>query len=245
MTELFTLPLLFEMEEMSFYIYPVVIKNNDSLIMVDVGYPMFLSDIEKAFDKIGLNIHNLTQVILTHYDHDHMGAANELIEKYPNIEVKCSKEQEPYILGKKKSLRLELAERNGETLKGDAKKFNDGFIQMLRSVKYLDNVTTLSDGDMICDGVKVIETPGHMPGHISLYFEPEKTLISGDMLVSEDGVLAIADKRFVLDEEEEIKSIEKIMNYDIEKIICYHGGEYSSNRIKEELRDIINNGYSN
>ncbi|GMQ61971.1 MBL fold metallo-hydrolase [Vallitalea maricola] len=244
MTEIITLRLLFEMGQMRFYIYPVVIKNNDNLIMIDVGYPMSLPAIEKTFDELGLDIHNLSQVILTHHDHDHMGAIKELVTKYPNVEVKCSNNQIPYVLGKKKSLRLEQAEINGESLKGEAKTYNDGFIQMLRSVQYLEHATTLSDGEIISEGVKVIETPGHMPGHISLYIEPEKTLISGDMLISEGGVLGIADKRFVLDEEEEIKSLEKVFNYDIEKIICYHGGEYASDEIKEELRNIINKGYS-
>lgn len=42
--------------EMKFYIYPVVIKNNDDLILIDTGYPMFLLVIEKAFEKKGLDI---------------------------------------------------------------------------------------------------------------------------------------------------------------------------------------------
>ena len=33
-----------------------------------------------------------------------------------------------------------------------------------------------------CGGLEVIETPGHMPGHISLYLKDSKTLICGDAL---------------------------------------------------------------
>ncbi|MFT8349753.1 MBL fold metallo-hydrolase [Clostridium saccharoperbutylacetonicum] len=233
MTELITLQLLLEMGEMRFYIYPVVVKNNDDLILIDTGYPMFLPLIEKEFETKGLNIRNLRQVILTH--HDHMGAVKDLVMKYPDIKVKCSAEQIPYVLGKKKSLRLEQAEKFGA---------DNGFIQMLKSVEYLNSVLELRDNEIICDGVKVIETSGHMPGHISIYIEPIKTLISGDMLISEGGVLGIADEQFVLDKEAEINSLKKIVNLDIEKIMCFHGGEYKSNNLKEDLEKIIIKGYN-
>ncbi|NMM63611.1 MBL fold metallo-hydrolase [Clostridium sp. P21] len=234
MTELITLKLLFEAGEIKFYIYPVVIKNNDDLILIDTGFPMFLPVIEKAFEKKGLDIRKLQQVILTHHDHDHMGAVKEIVKKYPSVKVKCSAEQIPYVLGKKKSLRLEQAEKFGA---------DDRFIQTIKSVEYLDSVLEVADNEIICDGVKVIETSGHMPGHISIYIESMKTLISGDMLVLEDGVLCIADEQFVLDKVAEINSLKKILNLDIEKIICFHGGEYKSNNLKEDLKKIIAKGY--
>ncbi|WP_258280757.1 MULTISPECIES: MBL fold metallo-hydrolase [unclassified Clostridium] len=30
--------------------------------------------------------------MLTHHDHDHMGAVKELVKKYPSVKVKCSAE---------------------------------------------------------------------------------------------------------------------------------------------------------
>ena len=119
-----------------------------------------------------------------------------------------------YVLGKKKSPRLEQAEKLG---------VDAGFIQMIKSVEYLDSALEVTDNEIICNGVKVIETSGHMPGHISIYIESMKILISGDMLISEGGVLGIADERFVLDKEAEIDALKKIVNLDIEKIICFHG----------------------
>ncbi|WP_027635591.1 MBL fold metallo-hydrolase [Clostridium butyricum] len=235
MTELITLELLFEMGEMRFYIYPVVLKNNDDLILIDTGFPMFLPLIKKAFEKNGLDIRQLQQVILTHHDHDHMGAVKELVEKYPSVKVKCSEKQIPYIIGKKKPLRLE----QGEMLWADS-----GLIQMIKSVEPLEFALVVEDNETICDGVKVIETSGHMPGHISIYIEPMKTLISGDLLTCENGILSIADERFVLDKEAEINSLKKITNLDIEKIICFHGGEYKSNNLKEDLEKIILKGYN-
>lgn len=42
-------------------------------------------------------------------------------------------------------------------------------------------------------------TPGHTPGHISLYFLQSKTLVAGDAVVIENGVLDIANPQFALD----------------------------------------------
>jgi glyoxylase-like metal-dependent hydrolase (beta-lactamase superfamily II) len=39
----------------------------------------------------------------------------------------------------------------------------------------------LSDGDMI-RSLKVIHTPGHTPGHISLYYEKDKFLLGADSI---------------------------------------------------------------
>lgn len=74
--------------------------------------------------------------------------------------------------------------------------------------------------------MEIVETPGHMPGHISIYLKELKVLISGDALAIENGNLEIAAPQFTLDMAEAKKSILKLLNYNIQKIICYHGGEY-------------------
>lgn len=114
-----------------------------------------------------------------------------------------------------------------------------GFIEMIKSVEYLDSALAVTDNEIICNGVKVIETSGHMPGDISIYIESMKTLINGDVLISEGGVLDIADEQFMLDKEAEINSLKKIVNLDIEEIICFHGGEYKSNSLKEDLKKLL------
>lgn len=58
MVELIMLKLLFEVGEMKLYIYLVVIKNNDDLILIDIGYFKFLLVIEEVFEKYGLDMIN-------------------------------------------------------------------------------------------------------------------------------------------------------------------------------------------
>ncbi|MFP3381467.1 MBL fold metallo-hydrolase, partial [Bacillus sp. SIMBA_069] len=50
---------------------------------------------------------------------------------------------------------------------------------------------TLIDGQELpfCGGIRVIHTPGHTPGHISLYLKQSKILIAGDSMYSVNGIL--------------------------------------------------------
>lgn len=87
-------------------------------------------------------------------------------------------------------------------------------------------------------GMKVIATLGHMPGHISIYLKNSKTLISCDALVVESDKLMIPYPQYTLDIDEAKNSIKKLLNYEIDRIICYHGGIYIKD-IEESLQSII------
>ena len=81
-------------------------------------------------------------------------------------------------------------------------------------------------------GIEIISTPGHMPGHISIYHKESKSLIAGDALVVENGELVIALPQYTLDIEGAKRSIKKFLDYDIDRIICYHGGVYEKDIVK-------------
>lgn len=100
---------------------------------------------------------------------------------------------------------------------------------------------TLIDGEELpyCGGITVVYTPGHTPGHICLYFKQSKILIAGDILSVKEGLLVKADQDINFDNELNIKSIKKLMNYDIETVICYHGGIYKGD-IKNRIAELAN-----
>ena len=87
--------------------------------------------------------------------------------------------------------------------------------------------------------VSVIYTPGHTPGHLSLYIEREKVLIAGDAFIIKDGNISTTDSDLNFNDEEYYSSLKKIHNYDIREVICYHGGVYKKN-INEAIESIIN-----
>lgn len=55
-------------------------------------------------------------------------------------------------------------------------------------------------------GCKIISTPGHTSGHISILLRKHNILITGDAAVVEDGDLVIANPHFYLDIAEAEKS---------------------------------------
>lgn len=231
------LPILFSSGSMEFYIYPVLLKEESELTLIDCGYPNELYKLEEAFASIGEDMSNLKNVLITHHDHDHMGGLKELVTKYPKVKVYASEAQVPYLKGQKKSLRLEQLERIHAP---------KDFLDMVRSVEYIEEVTPISDHQMlpIGEGVTVLQTDGHMPGHLSFYVGENHTLITGDALVCEDGELKIADPAFVLDGEQEIESLKKLLHYQIDTMVCYHGGVYQSENLSEEIARVAEMGYS-
>lgn len=113
------------------------------------------------------------------------------------------------------------------------------FQKKLESVENVDVDIELNDGDKFdcCGWVEIIETPGHMPGHISIYIKESKILIAGDALVIENDKLCMANPQYTLDIKEAKKSIKKLLNYDIDRVICYHGGICNSD-VKYSLEHI-------
>ncbi|MDV4150537.1 MBL fold metallo-hydrolase [Clostridium sp. AL.422] len=215
-------------------IYPVILQDENEMVLIDCGYPNFLELIEDVAINNGANIKKLTKIIITHHDFDHMGALAEFKRQYPHIQILASEEDAPYIDGSKKSLRLQQAESIYDSLAEEEKEQANYFHKTLEAVESCKVDVTLKDKDYLefCGGIEIIATPGHMPGHISIYHKESKSLISGDALVVENGKLVIALPQYALDIEEAKMSIKKFLCYDIYRIICYHGGIYEKEIIK-------------
>lgn len=165
---------------------------------------------------------------------------SEFKSEYPNISIVSSDSEEKYISGKEKSLRLQQAEALYDSLPEDQKAEAENFHSLLKSVESVNVDLLVKDHDIFpwCGGTEIISTPGHMPGHISLYLKETKTLIAGDAVAVENNQIEIANPNYILDMKEAKKSVEKLINYEIEKIICYHGGIYTKD-IKASLQKLI------
>lgn len=221
-------------------IHPVILHDNNELVLVDCGYPGFLPLIEKAAAKHNIDLTNLTGIIITHNDMDHTGGLYEVKEKYPKAKVYTSAPEAEAVSGKEKSARLLQAEAMFPHMPEDKQQDALAFQQMLENIKAVDVDHVFEEKELLpfCGGIEIVSTPGHTPGHISLYLQEIKTLIAGDVLVYENGAFEIANPHFTIDLHEAVKSVKKLLAYDIDKIVCYHGGLANKN-IKEGLGDLI------
>ncbi len=226
MEDIFVLNVKYKFGDIEDVIHPVILRDNNEMILVDCGYTGFMPVIENAMLAENLDCNRLSKIFITHHDHDHMGALADFKQKYPTIKIIASEIEAPYIEGEKKSLRLEQAESLQNSLDEEQKSFGKAFCAILRSVKPAKVDLYVHDGDVMdwCGGCVIVGTPGHTPGHISLYLKKSKTFITGDAAALKNDQLVVANPQFTLDIENTAKSISKILRYDVDTYICYHGG---------------------
>lgn len=222
------LPIEFEFNGQKNYIYPSLIILNNELTLVDTGYANFLPLIENEILKNGYEMKNLKAIIITHFDDDHIGSLYDFKEKYPWINIIASEIESKYISGEMKSERLVQAEEMLENMANEDMEFGKWFIQQLMNLKHVPIDEKVNDGDLILDNeCRVVATPGHTSGHISLYFPSLKSVITGDAAVIENHELVIANPNFCLNVEKAEESLTKIKNLKAEKYYCYHGGKFT------------------
>ncbi|HUX46496.1 MAG TPA: MBL fold metallo-hydrolase, partial [Desulfosporosinus sp.] len=79
-------------------INPTLIWDNDTVILIDTGYPGQLPQIREAVEEVGVSFNQLNMVILTHQDIDHVGSLSSILNEFPHsVEVLAHKEEKAYI----------------------------------------------------------------------------------------------------------------------------------------------------
>ena len=183
--------------------------------LVDTGLPRQLDAIKSALAEANLQVTDLKRIILTHQDVDHVGSLHDLVDA-TGARVLASTTETPYIDGADtpRFLRPEMLAQRPQ-LRAVAEIF-----QYTQVDEQLADDTRLD----LAGGIRVIATPGHTPGHISLYLERTKTLITGDALTASEGQLQGPNQSATPDWAQAVQSVQKLATLDVQAIVCYHGG---------------------
>ncbi|MNO37984.1 putative metallo-hydrolase YflN [compost metagenome] len=240
MKYIFPLDIEFEFNGQKQTITPVILRDEHDTILIDCGYPDFIPLLEEAAKQQNLSLNSITRLIVTHHDMDHVGPLAALKRIYPHIEIITHELEAPYVDGSQKAVRIEQAESTFDALPDEEKPGVQQFIAFLQSIEPAAVDRTVASGEYLpwCGGIEIIHTPGHVPGHISLYLSASKTLIAADAVVIEDGQLHIANPQFAWDLDEAVRSVRHLLEYDIEQLICYHGGVFQGD-IQKSLRKLL------
>ena len=190
--------------------------------LVDTGVPGQLDALEAALAELQLKVTDLQRIILTHQDLDHIGSLAEVV-RVSGAEVLAHADDAPYIEGRLPLLKLPSPEQREAMFANLPPQVREAFSQPLAPVKVN---RTLEDGERLelGGGVQVIFTPGHTPGHISLYLQRSRVLISGDALASSEGRLLGPPERATPDMAEAHASVVKLAKLDVGTVLTYHGG---------------------
>jgi len=222
-------------------IYPTLIWDDDTVVLADAGFPGQLQQIREAMGRAGVPFDRLDKVIITHQDIDHIGSLPDIVrESSHKVEVLSHAEERPYIEGSKPLIKMSQG-RLSKRLASLPEEQRKQMEALFGNPPKASVDTVVADGEVLpyCGGITVVFTPGHTPGHICLYLNQSKILITGDALVVVDGELRGPNPQATYDLDSALKSLTKLAQYDIETVICYHGGVYRDSA-NERLAELSN-----
>jgi len=207
-------------------IYPTLIWDDTGATLIDVGFPGQFEQLVQAVTAAGISFAQIKRVIITHQDWDHIGTLPEIIKATNGkVELYAHINEKPYLEGTLPYLKMS-PERIAVRLQSLPAEIREKAAATFASIPTVIITQTMADGDTLPfhSGIEVIHTPGHTPGHVCLYLKSHRLLIAGDQLRLENGHLVGPAEIHTPDMTTALNSLKKLASYDIERVICYHGG---------------------
>ena len=168
------------------FVYTVQIVNicligepdTNDFVLIDAGMPQSANKIINITEeRFGVNARPKA-IILTHGHFDHVGAIIELVEHW-DVPVYAHELELPYLTGKISYPKPDPTVEGGMVAKLSPL-FPNEPINLGNRVESLP-----SDGTVpYMPDFKWLHTPGHTPGHVSLFREKDRALIVGDAFVT-------------------------------------------------------------
>jgi len=183
------------------FVYSFVIFGKNNVYLVDSGVADSENTIQNYIQKNGYSINNIKALILTHSHPDHIGSAKNIKEK-SGCQVLAHEGEKEWI----ENIEKQFSDRPVPGFKS----FISKSVKIDRLVKRNDHIKLEED-----IALKVIHTPGHSKGSISLLIENKGVLICADCLllpgnlpIYEDAVEAIHS----INKLKEIKNIKWLLS---------------------------------
>ncbi|EGK07241.1 metallo-beta-lactamase [Desmospora sp. 8437] len=216
----------------------------DHWVLVDTGMPGTANRIVDIAEKRFGENSPPQAIILTHGHFDHVGTVVDLVEKW-GVPVYAHEAELPFLTGK-----LSYPEPDGSVEGGLVAKLSPMFPN--EPVNLGSHVTALpGDGSIPhMSGWRWIHTPGHTPGHISLFRDQDRSLIAGDALITvkQDSIYQVITQEKELngpprylttDWDAAKKSVKKLAALKPAAMVTGHGHPLSGKELAEGLDQLV------
>jgi glyoxylase-like metal-dependent hydrolase (beta-lactamase superfamily II) len=195
---------------------PYLIVDSDGLTLIDAGLPGSHKKILKYIVDRDYSPRDIVRIVITHADIDHVGGLAAL--KRTSSAKVCASALEAEAISKgvpsRPSSPASLSRRLLMAIIG----------RFLKPAPVqVDEI--LADGQMIpaLGGLLVLSTPGHTPGHISLFSPSTGVLFVGDSIVSRDSGLIGSVPANTWNQEQAIASVRKQAALGARVVCSGHG----------------------
>ena len=212
-------------------------------VLRDAGIPGSTDDILRAAEtRFGVGARPVG-IIMTHGHFDHVGALEDLLELW-NVPVYAHRLELPYLNG-------------GSSYPPPDPGVGGGLMSAMSRfyprgpVNVSDWLHTLPEDGAVpgMAGWRWIHTPGHTPGHISLWRATDRTLIAGDAFITTDqeSAYAVTVQRpelhgppmyYTTDWGAARKSVERLASLEPELVVCGHGRAMKGEAMRAALHTL-------
>ncbi len=164
----------------------VAVRDSKGLSCLEIGGggEQNINQTRSLFEEEGLDIHDIHTVIISHTHADHMGAIAHFRNLVPGVRVVDHVVDAPFLRDNTLLNRIFDSHLVPRYFPGETMDILD-FYRSFCPISETDPDQTVEEGDTLACGeaiFEVIHTPGHHPGHISLYERDQGVLFVGDMV---------------------------------------------------------------
>lgn len=176
-----------------------LIVDADGLTLIDTGLARSGKKILSYMASLGYSPQDLKRIVITHADGDHVGGLAAL-KAASGARVYASPIEAETIATGRMSRGLKLR---------GLQKWLFAAVALLFKFKPVAVDERVADGQVlpVLGGLRVVATPGHTPGHISLYAPSAGALFAGDSLASGADGLRLPPGATTWDEAKALESV--------------------------------------
>lgn len=143
----------------------LLLANDDGWTLVDTGIASSVERIKDGLAALGAGSEHLKRIFITHQHDDHVGGLKSMVEWAPHVEVGATQHEAEVVSGER----------------GFDPSSNAFFRYMARNAKPpgVPVAKILQEGDLV-SGFRLISTPGHTTGHVSMLRDSDGLLFTAD-----------------------------------------------------------------